>query len=113
MNNGSEHSNARNFEFSYLYLPLSTSQIITEFENSDEQGHFNSDTPILIPVPSNESTWNFNYYEITALANILRERLGSLSDYPNLMIKDGIQALWKKVYHLKNVRFDGNTHFPL
>ena len=102
-------SNQPRDEFSYLYLPLSTSQIITEFENSDEQGHFNSDTPILIPVPSNESTWNFNYYEITALANILRERLGSLSDYPNLMIKDGIQALWKKVYHLKNVRFDGNT----
>lgn len=102
-------SNQPKEEFSYLYLPYSTSQIISELENSDDQGHFNGDTPTLIPIPSNDSAWNFNYYEITALANILRERLGCFSDYPNLMIKDGIQALWKKIYHLKNVCFDGNT----
>lgn len=95
-------------EFSYLYLPYSTSRIITEFENSDDQGHFNGDTPTLIPIPSNDSAWNFNFFEITALANTLRERIGRFSDYPNLVIKDGIQALWKKIYHLKYVCFNGN-----
>ena len=31
--------------------------------------------------------------------------MGNFSKYPKLKIKDGIQVLWKKIYHLKEVTF--------
>ena len=55
-----------------------------------------------------DETWSFESYDIEKLKRELTIRIGTIGDYPNLFIKDGIQALWKKMYHLKNFRYDGN-----
>lgn len=47
-----------------------------------------------------EKPWNFKNMEILPIVKKSREKFGTLSDYPGLSIKDGVQVLWKKKYHI-------------
>lgn len=93
----------------YYYMPSEATDIKTKFENSNVNGHF--EDCIFLDIPSQEgtATWAFDSFAITQIKSRLAEQFGTLSDYPHLAIKDGIQALWKKMYHLSNVHFDNGV----
>jgi hypothetical protein len=90
----------------YYYMPSEVTEIKTKFENSNANGHFEGCSFLDIPSQEGTTTWAFDSFAITQIKSRLTEQFGTLSGYPNLVIKDGIQALWKKIYHLSNVHFD-------
>lgn len=96
-------------EFDYQLLNGGKDTIKTLFENADFDGRFDKSEFMSLSMPGNDSVWSFENYGITLLRNRLAEKFGTLEKYPNLEIHDGIQALWKKAYHLKDVQFDGNV----
>ena len=57
--------------------------------------------------PSGDAPWNFDGGGIGDIYQKLLDRHGSLGGFPGLSIKDGIQALWKKAYHFRDVEFSG------
>ena len=57
--------------------------------------------------PSGDAPWNFDAGGLGGLYQRLLDRHGSLGGFPGLSIKDGIQALWKKAYHFRDVVFSG------
>lgn len=63
------------------------------------------DGPTEVDHPTGEAPWVFGEVGLSAVKQRLSAEHGSFGDFPNLQIKDGIQALWKKAYHLKNVKF--------
>ena len=62
----------------------------------------------LVGHPTNDEPWDFGEADILGVYARLQDSLGRFDAFPNLAIKDGIQALWKKVYHLRDVEFKGN-----
>ena len=44
--------------------------------------------------------WSPEFYDMTKIKNKYVARLGVLGDNHQIHIRDGIQALWKKIYHL-------------
>lgn len=95
-------SKSNNPDMDYYYMPSNKEEIRTKFENCDVNGLFEGLEFKKIPTQKDGSEWAFEKYEITMLKKRLGEELGVLADYPGLQIKDGIQALWKKMYHLTN-----------
>lgn len=79
--------------------------IRTAFENSTLDGHFEGCTYQVIPLKKGEAIWNFEKFALEEIKDSLAGKWGTLKDYPGIEVKDGIQALWKKMYHLKNVSF--------
>lgn len=94
-------------EFCYQFLTQNKEQIKNIFENADNDGNFADSCFTSLPMPQKNSVWAFEKHEIINLRERLAEKFGTLEDFPNLAIHDGIQALWKKMYHLQNVQFDG------
>lgn len=94
-------------EFEYSYISENATEIKTLFENSDAIGIYEGYRSRLIANTglTNEA-WSYESYEVKQLNDTLRGRVGMLADYPGLHVKDGIQALWKKIYHLTNVTFN-------
>lgn len=89
----------------YYYMPSDASEIRIRFENSTDDGSFEGCSYEHIPCQSGSSPWLFDSFAVTAIRTRLTQRFGVLSNYPGLVIKDGIQALWKKIYHIKSVSF--------
>lgn len=50
------------------------------------------------------SAWSPEFYDMTKVKNKYAARLGVLGDNPMIHIRDGIQALWKKIYHITQCR---------
>lgn len=92
-------------EFEYSYLTGDANRIQSLFENCDEQGNCESHMCRYIPNDgaSNE-VWAYESYDIISLKRKLCDRFGTLAEYNNLHVKDGIQALWKKVYHITDAQ---------
>lgn len=61
----------------------------------------------MVPHPKGDSQWDFDSTGIGELYEKLLTEHGRFDAFPNMAIKDGIQALWKKVYHLRDVEFSG------
>lgn len=57
--------------------------------------------------PVGDAPWNFDASKMSDLYNRLTESFGRFDAFPGIAIKDGIQALWKKIYHLHDVNFTG------
>ena len=96
-------------EFEYQLLHEDRDTIKTLFENADSDGRFEKSKFISLPLPEKDSVWSFENYEITLIRKHLADKFGTLEKFPGLGIHDGIQALWKKAYHLKDVHFDGDV----
>ena len=94
--------------FDYQLLDSDKETIKSLFENSNADGCFKGSSFVSLSMPEKDSVWSFENYEITVLRNSLAKKFGTLENFPKLDIHDGIQSLWKKVYHLKNVQFKGN-----
>lgn len=92
-------------ETAYYFMPCDSATIKSRFENSTLDGRFEEGFFENLPIPSGSDSWNFENYNITQIAKSLTKKWGAFSKYPNLKIKDGIQVLWKKIYHLKEVTF--------
>lgn len=52
--------------------------------------------------------WNAEFFELQKLKSKLINRYGTIKDIERINIKDGIQALWKKIYHITNYTIKGN-----
>lgn len=52
--------------------------------------------------------WNVEYFELQKLKSKLINKYGTIKDIERINIKDGIQALWKKVYHITNYTKENN-----
>ena len=89
----------------YYFMPCDATTVKSRFENSTFDGWFEECSFCNLPIPTGNQPWNFENYNITQIAEKLTEKWGTLSQYPKLKIKDGIQVLWKKMYHLKEVSF--------
>jgi len=95
-------------EFNYYYMKSSADDIKLCFENSDTRGDFEGCVFQSIPCQNDTGTWSFENYKIVEIRNRLNNLWGPISEYPELSIKDGIQALWKKIYHITNVQFEND-----
>jgi len=95
-------------EFDYQLLNVEKETVKSLFESSASDGTFKGSKFVSLPMPKKDSVWAFESNDIIVLRNHLAEKFGTLENFPNLAIHDGIQALWKKAYHLTNVHFDGN-----
>ena len=69
----------------------------------------NSGDDQLMEHPQGDGPWNFGSLRATGLYDRLLGKLGRFDTFAGLSIKDGIQALWKKVYHLRNVEINENV----
>ena len=58
--------------------------------------------------PEGDGVWDFDANGIDELYQRLAATHGRLDAFPGLAIKDGIQVLWKKMYHFQDVVFDGD-----
>lgn len=94
-----------NSQLQYYYMPAEADTIRTRFENADARGFFEGCQFQTIDYDGGDSPWAFESFAIQSLKKRLQEKWGTLGQYPRLQVKDGIQALWKKMYHLQNVRF--------
>lgn len=63
----------------------------------------------LVPHPIDDEPWDFAVSDVSAISDRLLKVLGRFDAFPGLAIKDGIQALWKKVYHLRDVEFQNDA----
>ena len=95
-------------QFKYRLISENKENIKTLSENSDFDGNFCENTFSILNMPKKDSVWAFENNEIIVLRNTLAEEFGVLENFPGLAIHDGIQALWKKAYHLTDVQFKDN-----
>ena len=101
-------SKTKNDFVRYFFMPSAAETIKTFFENSGDNGDFETCDFAMLPPKEKDDPWSFDSYQIECIKKRLSETCGVLGDYPKLSIKDGIQALWKKVYHLTDCQIKGN-----
>lgn len=89
----------------YYFMPCDAATVKSRFENSTFDGYFEECSFADSPLPTGNQPWNFENHNVTQIVKALTEKWGTFSKYPKLKIKDGIQVLWKKMYHLKEVTF--------
>lgn len=94
--------------FKYYYMEDDPNEIKRKFENSSYSGNFESYDYKKLTLPAESAIWMFNNSRIVSIRDKLIKSCGKLGDFPGLQIKDGVQALWKKMYHLTDVSFVGN-----
>lgn len=100
-------SKRKNDSVQYFYMPSESEEIKTIFENSEDNGDFATCNFALLPIKAGTESWSYDNYQIEEIKKRLSESCGVLGNYPKLAIKDGIQALWKKIYHLTDCHIDG------
>lgn len=62
-------------------------------------------SPAEIKHPTGDAPWVFGEGALAAVKSRLLSAHGNFGSFPGLQVKDGIQALWKKMYHLEKVNF--------
>ena len=88
-------------------MPSEAEDIKTIFENSEDNGDFATCNFASLPIQAGTESWSYDNYQIEEIKKRLSETCGVLGDYPKLAVKDGIQALWKKMYHLIDCHVEG------
>lgn len=100
-------SKKKNDSVQYFFMPSEAEDIKTIFENSEDNGNFETCDFASLPIKTGTESWSYDNYQIEEIKKRLSQTCGVLGDYPKLAVKDGIQALWKKMYHLTGCRIDG------
>jgi len=88
----------------YELIPFEPTKIKAYFENSENLADYHIEKTLIPSEMISEDVWAFESYEMLELLTILKKKFGTLGEYNGLFIKDGIQALWKKAYHLSEYR---------
>lgn len=89
----------------YMCISESSEEIKSIFENNRDINNIGGHQYAQLPHTSSDTPWNYENQAVIAIRNRLAMAIGTLADVDGLSVKDGIQALWKKMYHLTNVRF--------
>lgn len=89
----------------YMCISESSEEIKSIFENNRDINNIGGHQYAQLPHTSSDTPWNYENHAVIAIRNRLAMAIGTLADVDGLSVKDGIQALWKKMYHLTNVRF--------
>lgn len=92
----------------YFYLADTAEQVKNLFENSFDDGAFGGYLISEIPMQLHGGVWSYESHDVIQIKSRLTSAMGLLGNYQHLAVKDGIQALWKKAYHLTDVRFFDN-----
>ena len=90
-------SKAKNNRIEYLKIYDEPLRIKTLFENNKM-----IDTKLISYEMFNKNGWNMDNIEVQRLKQKLVNKYGTIKDIKRIKIKDGIQALWKKIYHITN-----------
>ena len=91
----------------HLKLAGTGAEVKTLCESGSIRGALGAESEELVEHPIGDAPWTFDPSELARIYDRLLTGFGRFDELPGLDIKDGIQALWKKVYHLHNVVFDG------
>lgn len=102
-------SNQNNENVTYYNILDEPSTIVNRIENLGAIGYIEENQPVFVPHYNGVANWTYDFSSIELIKERLSFEIGVLKDYPNLDIKDGIQALWKRLYHLTNVEIDGDV----
>lgn len=100
-------SNKANEHFEYEKIMKSPEDIKVMFENNEER---DGKIQILSSVIDSKP-WSFDELKVLILSNELKNKFGILGESKGLLIKDGIQVLWKKMYHFTDVYFEGSLMY--
>jgi len=94
-------TNSANDNIIYESIPYEPIDLKTHFESVLTKNDITIEQT-LIPssVLSNGDIWAFESYKLFELISHLSKAYGVFGNYPNLHIKDVVQVLWKKAYHL-------------
>lgn len=102
-------SNQNNENVNYYNVLDEPTTIINKIENIGAVGYIEENQPTIVPHYCGFRSWTYDYSDIELIKERLSTEIGTLKNYPNLDIKDGIQALWKRIYHLTNVEINGDV----
>lgn len=90
-----------NTQTTYAYVPGDVLKVREAFEKG----------PAAAKIPTeyfSENSWSPEFYEVDAIKRRYAGRWGTLGENKAIHIRDGIQALWKKLYHITDyVEKDG------
>lgn len=90
-----------NIETEYESIPGDLNQVEQYFEENREGAK--------IPTTYfTQEIWSPEFYEMEAVKRKYAEKWGALGENPSLHIRDGIQALWKKMYHITEYQEAGD-----
>lgn len=96
-------------EIKYEYITKEPLDIQYLFENDEDYASWDSiETAEISTDYFDENPWLFESYQLIGLITRLKRLFGTLGQYPSLRIKDGVQALLKKAYHIKEYSIEGN-----
>lgn len=90
-------SKEKNNSIEYLKIHDEPLKIKTLFENNMKINTDHISYEML-----NKNGWNMDNFELQNLRKKLADKYGTIKDIERINIKDGIQALWKKIYHITN-----------
>lgn len=102
-------SNQNNENVSYYNILDEPTTIVNRIENIGAIGYVEENQPTIVPHYHGFINWTYDYSDIELIKERLSSEIGTLKNYPDLDIKDGIQALWKRLYHLTNVEINGDV----
>ena len=68
-----------------------------DVKNYFESDHIGKEIPVNY---FSQEIWSPEFYEIESIKNKYSDKWGTLGQNRNIHIRDGIQALWKKIYHI-------------
>lgn len=94
-------SKKKNKSIEYIKIHDEPLKIKTLFENN-----IKLDKDYISYEMFNKNGWNMDNFELQAIKQKLVERYGTIKDIERIKIKDGIQALWKKIYHITDYEID-------
>lgn len=100
-------SNSENDVFNYVNIDGSPDYIKEVLENNYLNNQYTEQSELSNKYIT-EKNWNFRDMEVLTIVNDLRNTIGTLSSYPKLSINDGIQALWKDMYHIGDYEINGS-----
>ncbi len=101
-------SKKENNEFLYQYNTKSAQEIQRNYNMVSSSDLMVAEKTIKLQIPEVGQLWGFEYYNISSLNTYLSKKIGRLGDVKDLKIRDGIQALWKKYYHIKPIKIDND-----